>query len=90
MERHASITPSHPGEILREEVLPALAMDKAVLANALGIPSCTLNGILDERIGISTEVARRLGELLGNGAGFWLNLQCSHDLIVGDALKARR
>lgn len=37
IDRHPSIEPVHPGEILREDVLPALSMSKTALAEALGI-----------------------------------------------------
>ena len=37
IERHPSVDPVHPGEILREDVLPALAMSKTAVADALGI-----------------------------------------------------
>ena len=47
--RHASIEPVHPGEILREDILPALFMSKTAVADALGISRQTLYGILNER-----------------------------------------
>lgn len=84
MERHASITPAHPGEILREDVLPALGMSKTEVAAALGIPFKTLHDILDERRPVTAEMALRLGKLLGNGAQLWTNLQRSHDLAVAE------
>ncbi len=37
IQRHSSIDPVHPGEILREDVLPALSMSKTAVAEALGI-----------------------------------------------------
>ena len=37
IERHPSIEPAHPGEILRDDILPALSMSKAAVAEALGI-----------------------------------------------------
>lgn len=43
-ERHAAIEPVHPGEILREDILPALSMTKTAIADALGISRQTLYG----------------------------------------------
>ena len=37
IERHSSIDPVHPGEILREDILPELAMSKTAVAAALGV-----------------------------------------------------
>ncbi len=80
IERHPSLDPAHPGEILREDVLPALAMSKAAVADTLGISRQTLCNILKERQPVTAEMAIRFGKLLGNGAGFWMNLQRIHDL----------
>lgn len=35
IERHPSIEPAHPGEILRDDILPAVSMSKAAMAEAL-------------------------------------------------------
>jgi len=70
----------HPGELLREDVLPALAKPKAEIADALGISRQTLYDLLNEKQGVTAEMALRLGKLCGNGPDLWLNLQRSHDL----------
>ena len=82
--RHPSIIPAHPGEILREDVLPALAMSKTAIAGALGISRQTLYDILNEKQPVTAEMAVRFGKLFGNGAGFWVNLQRAHDLAVAE------
>ena len=84
IERYPSVDPAHPGEILREDVLPALAMSKTAVADALGISRQTLYGILGERQPITAEMAVRFGKLFGNGAGFWMNLQRIHDLALAE------
>jgi len=78
--RHESIAAMHPGELLREDVLPALAKPKAEIADALGISRQTLYDLLNEKQGVTAEMALRLGKLCGNGPDLWLNLQRSHDL----------
>ena len=83
-ERHPSIVPAHPGEILREDILPALAMSKTTVAGALGISQQTLYHILNEKQPVTAEMAVRFGKLFGNGAGFWINLQRAHDLAVAE------
>jgi addiction module HigA family antidote len=74
-----AFAPSHPGEILREDVLPALKMPKARLADHLGISRQTLYSILREKRAVTADVAARLGRAFGNSAAFWLNLQSQHD-----------
>ena len=75
IKRRAFIEPAHPGEILREDILPVLSMNKTALATALGIPRQTLYGVLNERQPVTAEMAVRFG----NGARFWMNLQRNHD-----------
>ena len=84
IERHPSIDPVHPGEILREDILPALSMSKTAMAEALGISRQTLYAILNERQPVTAEMAVRFGKLCGNGAEFWANLQRSYDLAVAE------
>ena len=84
IERHPSIEPAHPGEILREDILPALSMSKTAVAEALGISRQTLYDILNEKQPVTAEMAVRFGKLFGNGGRFWVNLQRSHDLAVAE------
>ena len=84
VKRHPSLLPVHPGEILREDVLPALGMTKTAVAGALGISRQTLYDILNEKQPVTAEMAVRLGKLFGNGAAFWLNLQRAHDLAIAE------
>ncbi len=86
IERHSSIEPVHPGEVLREDVLPALSMSKTAIADALGISRQTLYDILNEKQPVTAEMAVRFGKLFGNGGRFWINLQRSHDLAVAERM----
>lgn len=81
---HPSIPPVHPGEILREDILPALGMSKAGIARALQISRQTLYDILRERQPVTVEMAVRFGKLFGNGSRFWINLQSAYDLAVAE------
>lgn len=90
IERHPSIHAAHPGEILREDITPALAMSKTALARALGISRRTLYDILNEKRPVKAEMAVRFGKLFGNGASFWINLQRAHDLAVAERTVGRR
>lgn len=74
--------PSHPGSILREDVLPALGVTVTAAARDLGISRQTLHAILAERAPITAEMAVRIGKWCGNGPDLWLAMQDGHDLWV--------
>ena len=74
------LAPTHPGELLREDVIPALDLPKTEIARRLGISRQSLYDILDEKQPVTPAMALRLGKFLGNGADFWLNLQQDYDL----------
>jgi addiction module HigA family antidote len=71
---------THPGAILREDVLPALEMTKSEFASALGISRQMLHGLLTEKHGVTAEMAVKLGHVLGNGPDIWIRLQQAYDL----------
>jgi antitoxin HigA-1 len=81
---HPSIDPVHPGEILREDILPALDTSKVALAAALKISRQTLYDIINEKQPVTAEMAMRFGKLFGNGARFWINLQRQYDLAMAE------
>lgn len=70
----------HPGELLREDLIPALDKPKTEIAKLLGISRRSLYDILDEKQPVTVAMALRLGKLIGNGPVFWLNLQRTYDL----------
>ena len=73
--------PTHPGAVLREDVLPSLTdMSISAFARHLGVSRQTLHAVLAERSGVSAEMALRLGALLGNGAQLWVDMQSRYDL----------
>jgi addiction module HigA family antidote len=78
--RHPDIPPVHPGELLREDVIPATGKSKVEIANLLGISRQTLYDILGERQAVTPAIAVRLGKLFGNGPELWLNMQQAFDL----------
>jgi antitoxin HigA-1 len=88
-----NIRPIHPGEYLREDVLPALGRPKAEIARLLGVSRQTLYDLLNERQPVTASMALRIAKLSGGSARLWLALQQAHDLKVaeaelGDALDA--
>ena len=78
-KRNRNRCPTHPGELLREAILPAIDMGKSELAEALGISRQHLDDVLNERKPVSPEIAARLGKAFGDGAAVWLRMQAAYD-----------
>jgi len=70
----------HPGEILREDILPEIKMSESKLAEHLNISRMTVNRLVNERQAVTPDMALRLSRLFGNSPDFWLNLQNAYDL----------
>ena len=77
--------PTHPGEILREDVLPAAGL---TLARLLGVSRRTVSEILHERRPVTTDMAHRLARAFGTSPEMWLGLQ--QDVDLWDTHHARR
>jgi antitoxin HigA-1 len=76
--------PPHPGETLREDVLPALGLTVTEAARQLGVTRSALSRVLNGRAAISTDMALRLevwlGEHRGSRAEIWLAQQMAYDI----------
>lgn len=72
--------PPHPGEYLKEDILPELGMTVSRLATHLGVTRQSTSRLLNEKSAVSMDMAVRLGQAFKNGARFWLALQMQHDL----------
>ena len=76
--------PPHPGETLREDVLPELGLTVTEAARQIGVSRVALSRVLNGRAAISPEMALRLERWLGveNGgsADVWLGQQMNYDL----------
>src|SRR5438552_14029429 len=78
--------PTHPGELLREEILPAANTSQAGLAKQMGVSRRTVNEICQERRGVSADIAHRLARVLNTTPELWINMQSAVDMW--DALDA--
>ncbi len=72
--------PPHPGKVLRQLCLEPLGLTVTQMAEALGVSRKTLSAILNERAGISPEMAVRLSIAFGTTSESWLNQQVQYDL----------
>lgn len=81
IEREERIHPPvHPGEMLREEWLGPLNMNANQLAKALGVDRQNIYDIVNEKRGVSAEMALRLARWSGMRPEFWLGLQEHYEL----------
>ena len=78
-KRNPNRCPTHPGALLRDDVIPATGRTKVEIAGLLGISRQHLYDILRERKPVSPAVAVRLGKLFGDGAGIWTRMQAAYD-----------
>lgn len=81
--------PTHPGAILREDVLPSLSITQAELADCLGVSRRTISQILHEHRPLTPDMAIRLSHLLGTTPESWLNMQQTLDVWVLERKNAR-
>ena len=77
--------PPHPGESIREDILPALGITVTEAAGQLGVARVTLSRLINGQAGISADMARRLevwlgGPKKGPSAESWLRMQADYDL----------
>jgi len=87
----SGLAPMHPGELLREVVLPDLKARKISrlgVAERLGVPRSSFYQVLDGKRPVDAPLALKLGRLFGNGAEFWLALQSRYDLRTAEAAMA--
>lgn len=78
--RYAKRRPTHPGALLREDVLPALKMTQTELAQLLGVSRLTVSELINEKRSMSPAMAVRIATLLNTSAESWLLMQQALDL----------
>ena len=72
--------PSHPGLIIRDDVLPELQLSVNEAAEQFGVSRVTLSRVINRRSAITAEMALRVGKWAGNGPEIWLRMQSQYDL----------
>jgi addiction module HigA family antidote len=75
-----NMKPSHPGAILREDILKEMNITITAAALGLGISRKTLSEVVNENASVTAEMAVRLEHGFGVAAQFWLDLQSKYDL----------
>ena len=78
--RDSKRKPTHPGELLREDVLPALKMSQSELAKRLGVSRLSVSELLLEKRVMSPDMAVRISRLTNTTPDSWLRMQAAVDL----------
>ncbi len=78
--RNPKRCPTHPGVLLREDVLPALGLTQGQFALRLGVSRLTVAQLLHAKRAVTPETALRLEKFLGSSAESWLRMQTAFDL----------
>lgn len=73
--RDSKRRPTHPGSVLREDVLPALKMTQTELARLIGVNRLAVSDLLHERRALSPEMAVRIATLFRTTPESWLRMQ---------------
>jgi len=72
--------PTHPGEILREDVIKPLGLTVTQAATDLGVSRKTLSELINQRAALSPEMALRIAKATNTSPESWLNMQTKLDL----------
>ncbi len=73
-------SPSHPGELIREEVLNPLGLDVTKSAAVLGVTRPALSRVLNEKAALSPEMALRIEKAFGPKADHLMRIQLAYDM----------
>jgi addiction module HigA family antidote len=72
--------PTHPGELIREDLLPELGMSQNQLARLIGVSPRAVSDIINERRRVTPDLAFRLARVFNSTPEMWLNMQQAVDL----------
>ena len=72
--------PPHPGGIVKRQCLESLGLTVTRAAKGLGVTRQALSELVDERTGVSVEMAIRLSKAFGSTPETWLGMQTAYDL----------
>ncbi len=72
--------PTHPGELIREDLLPETGISQTELAELMGVSRRTISEIIHERRRITPDLAFRFARVFNSTPEMWLNMQQAVDL----------
>lgn len=81
---------THPGELLKEEILKANNLSITDAASMLAVTRSALSNVLNEKAAVSPLMALRISKVFGGTAEFWVRMQASYDLHIAEAELAKK
>ena len=82
--RDKTLSPIHPGEVLREESMKPLGLTQYRLAHDISVAPIRISQIVNGQRAITVDTALRLARYFGTSAAVWLRLQVRYDLEVAE------
>ena len=80
MERKNGLPPIHPGEMIKNDILPSVGLSVMAAAKALGVSRQMLHDILAGRKPLSAVMCLKVARLFGSTPEMWMRLQAAYDL----------
>ncbi len=77
MKQH---NPAHPGGFIKRNYLEQLDISANHAASLLQVSPSTLNRLINEKAGLSAEMAIRLSKVFGRSPESWMLMQVNYDL----------
>ena len=81
---------THPGALLKEEILKANNLSITEAASMLGVTRSALSNVINEKAGVSPLMALRISKVFGGTAEFWVRMQASYDLRIAEVELAKK
>ena len=82
------IPPTHPGDVLLEDIMKPLGLSANKVAMAMRVPLTRITELVHRQRAVTADTALRLAKCFGTTAQFWLNLQAKYDLAVAEGEKS--
>ena len=80
MKKNNHLPPVHPGEIIKQDILPSVGLSVTAVAKALGVSRQMLHDILAERRPLSAVMCLKMSRQFGGTPEVWMRLQAAYDL----------
>jgi addiction module HigA family antidote len=84
MDRKITRKRLHPGELIKADYMEPLKLSVTALAERLGVSRKTLSSIVNERAGVTPDMALRLSRAFSTTPDLWLNMQRGYDLWMAE------
>ena len=72
--------PTHPGDLIRTEIIEALGLSVSRAAEILGVRRATLSDLLHGKSGLTPEMALRIEKAFGPDMDHLLRMQLAYDV----------